>query len=85
MSFGGESVRSILRSGAGRLAKAFVSFGAIPILFASSETQTFTIAVHDVAGRPIARATARLLSLDRAFEVHAEADGQRPEGFDRDE
>ena len=75
MSFAEESVGSILRSGAGRLAEAIVSFAAIPILFASSETQTFTIAAHDVAGRPITRATARLLSLDRAFEVNPKADG----------
>jgi hypothetical protein len=75
MSFGEESVRSIFRSGARRLAKAIAFFTAIPILFASSEMQTFTIAVHDVAGRPITRATARLLSLEHAFEVHAQADG----------
>lgn len=75
MSLAGEWVKSILRSGAGRLAKAIVFF-AIPILFAGSETQTFTIAVHDVTGRAIPRATARLLSLERAFEVTGKADGQ---------
>ena len=76
MAFAGGSVDCISRSRAGRLAKAIVSFAVIPILFASSETQTFNIAVHDVAGRPITRATARLISLDRAFEVNADADGQ---------
>jgi hypothetical protein len=71
---GGLNIRAA--SGSRRRAAAIVFVAAIPGLLRSFEDQTFTVAVHDVTGSRISGAKARLLSLDRVFEVKAKADGE---------
>ena len=59
-----------------RLVATIVFVAAVPALLHSFENQTITVAVHDVMGSGIPGAKARLLSLDRVFEVKAKADGE---------
>lgn len=59
-----------------RLVATFVFVAAVPGLLRSLVNQTITVAVHDVFGSQIPGAKARLLCLDRVFEVKAKGDGE---------
>jgi carboxypeptidase family protein len=71
---GGLNIRAAFESR--RLAAAIVFVTAAPGLLRSFESQTFTVAVHDVSGSRVSGAKARLLSLDRVIEVKAKAAGE---------
>jgi len=57
------------------LAATIVLAAAVPGLLRSSGTPTLTVEVHDVMGSRVREAKARLLSIERVYEMKAKADG----------
>ena len=53
-----------------------VFVAAAPVLLFSFQNQTITVAVYDPGGSRIPGSKARLLSMDRVYEVKAKADGE---------
>jgi hypothetical protein len=70
------SVASYMRaSGRARRHKAFLFLICVPALLPSFESGTLAEVVRDVTGSPVSGAKARLLSLDRVYEVRSTSDG----------